>query len=166
MGTRETQARKSVEHHGVVISVEKGAGEDDLGSVWGIAIISTVDGKMYVDDQDEHIPTKVMKRSADSFIDNSRDGKIMHEGDVVGRVRHSVPLTNELAKSLSKRGVLTEDALLMECWLIEWVPETVEARKRFDSGELKAFSVHGDGLVVDREIDVEDIATTDLEGAA
>ena len=68
--------------------------------VWGWASVSTVKGELVVDRQGDRIAPPEMEKMADSFMRSTRAAKAMHEGDDVGEIVHSLPLTKELAEAL------------------------------------------------------------------
>lgn len=68
-----------------------------------------------------------------------RVAKAMHDGDQVGEVLHSLPLTKELGSAL---GISSPQ----EGWIIAMKVHDDEVWKRVKSGELKAFSIGGKGL--------------------
>jgi hypothetical protein len=141
-----------------------------LGLVFGYAIVCKVrnaDGKLedYYDsgsiDPDDgkaysdHIPEDVMLESASDFMKSQRVATEDHEreldddGNLVldenghsipvakGSVIHSMPLTEELAEFLG-----VQDTVRMTGWVVAMQPEA-EVFKKFESGELKQFSIGG-----------------------
>ena len=72
----------------------------DRRIVWGWASVSTVKGELVVDRQGDRISPREMEKMADGFMRSTRAAKAMHEGDDVGEVIHSLPLTKELADAL------------------------------------------------------------------
>ena len=109
-----------------------------LGLAFGFAIVCKEDGKDYVDLQDDHIPEDVMLKSAMDFMENSRVAKEMHDdakGEVPGGVVFALPLTTELAAAL--------DITTKRTGLIIGMRPNEAARKKFENGEYKGFSIGG-----------------------
>jgi hypothetical protein len=71
--------------------------------VWGWASVSTINGEMVTDLQNDRISPSEMAKMADRFMRSTRAAKAMHEGETVGEVIHSFPLTNELAEAFGIR---------------------------------------------------------------
>jgi hypothetical protein len=67
---------------------------------------------------------------------SARTAKAMHQGDQIGEVLHSFPLTNELAKAF---GMETD----REGWLIGMKIHDDAVWQGFKDGTYKAFSIGG-----------------------
>ena len=105
---------------------------------WGWAYVSTIDGELQTDTQGDSITPAEMEKMADKFMSSARMAKAMHEGDQVGEVIHSLPLTTELAKAFS---IETD----REGWLIGMKVHDDAIWKQFKNGTLKGFSIGGKG---------------------
>lgn len=132
--------------------VAKGA-EDaaDHGYVTGFAIVCktrNAAGELeeYFDLQDEHVPEAVAEAAAIEFLKAGGDGKIMHEGDVVGRIVESIFISAE------KFAGLGLPPPPMTGWVVSFAPASAEVKKRFTSGELTGFSIGGEGYVTEEEV--------------
>ncbi len=108
---------------------------EELGLVFGFAIICLENGKPYYDRQDEHVPEDVMLKAATDFMINSRVAKEMHDGDNIGTVVFAFPLTTEVAGAM---GISTK-----KTGLIVAMRPSEDVLKKFKSGELTGFSVGG-----------------------
>ena len=106
--------------------------------VWGWAYVSTIKGALQTDTQGDSITPAEMEKMADRFMSSARMAKAMHEGDQVGEVIHSLPLTAELAKAF---GIEAD----REGWLIGMKVHDDEVWKQFKDGTLKGFSIGGKG---------------------
>lgn len=119
--------------------IEKSIGvtkvSDELGLVFGFAIVCKQDGKDYYDTQGDHIPENSMVSAATDFMLNSRVAKDMHQGDQIGSVVFAFPMTEDIAKSLD---ITTKQTGL----LIAMRPST-EVLEKFKSGEYTGFSIGG-----------------------
>jgi len=71
-------------------------------------------------------------------MEEVRVGKAMHEGEQIGQVIHSWPVTDEIAKSV---GIESD----REGWLVAFKVYDEEIWKKVKSGELSAFSIGGKG---------------------
>jgi hypothetical protein len=107
--------------------------------VWGWAYVSTVKGVRSVDHSEESVSPEVLVKAATNFMLSVRTAKAMHQGDSVGEVVHSFPLTNELGKSL---GVSSD----REGWIICMKIHDEKVWQSVKSGELSAFSIGGRAL--------------------
>lgn len=103
---------------------------------WGWASVSTVKGELIVDRQGDTITPIEMEKMADGFMASARTAKAMHEGQGVGEVLHSLPLTKELAEAL---GVQTD----REGWIIGMKIHDDATWHMFKEGKLAAFSIGG-----------------------
>jgi hypothetical protein len=111
----------------------------DQRLVWGWAYVSTVKGVRSVDHSDESVSPEVLVKAATNFMLSVRTAKAMHQGDSVGEVVHSFPLTKELGESL---GVSSD----REGWIICMKIHNDEVWQSVKSGELSAFSIGGRAL--------------------
>lgn len=110
--------------------------DENLGLVFGWAIICKQDGKEYFDVQGDHIPEDAMLKATADFMENSRVSKTMHEGEPTGSVVFAWPMTAEIAKSM---GIETETTGLM----IAMKPSDPKILAKFKSGAFTGFSIGG-----------------------
>lgn len=103
---------------------------------WGWASVSTMKGELVTDLQGDSITPAEMEKMADRFMASARQAKAMHEGDKIGEVLHSLPLTNELAKAF---GMTTD----REGWIIGMKIYDDEVFRGFREGRYKGFSIGG-----------------------
>lgn len=113
--------------------------DDELGIVFGWAIVSKRDGADYYDLQGHHIPESVMAKAVTEFMKNERVAKEMHDGGERGKVVHSAVLTTDIAKS----GGIT---VTQTGWFVGVAPDA-ELLAKFKSGEVKEFSIGGEGVL-------------------
>ncbi len=109
--------------------------DEELGLVFGWAIICSENGEEYYDLQDDHIPEDSMVKAALDFMENSRASKVNHDGDDQGSVVFAMPMTADVAKSF---GVKTEKTGLMIA-----VRPSESMMEKFKSGDLTGFSIGG-----------------------
>jgi hypothetical protein len=108
---------------------------EELGLVFGFAIVCKRGGADYYDVQDDHIPEDAMLTAATDFMENSRLAKEMHAGDGAGTVVFAFPMTSEIASALN---IQTQDTGL----LIAMKPEA-DMLAKFKAGDLTGFSIGG-----------------------
>lgn len=113
--------------------------DEEQRMVYGWASVATENGEPVVDVQGDIIKMAVLEKAATEFMLDHRVAKAMHDGDGIGEVVHSFPLSTELAKSL---GVASP----REGWLIGMKVHSDDVWKRVKSGELRAFSIGGKGV--------------------
>ena len=103
---------------------------------WGWASVSTMKGELVTDLQGDTITPQEMEKMADRFMASARTAKAMHQGDQIGEVLHSFPITNEIAKAF---GMETD----REGWLIGMKIHDDAVWQGFKDGTYKAFSIGG-----------------------
>lgn len=102
--------------------------------VWGWASVSTMKGEIVTDLQGDRIAPAQMEKMADRFMRSARAAKAMHDGDDVGEVIHSFPLTKELADAF---GIQTD----REGWITgTYIKSDVEWQKVL-KGEYHGLSI-------------------------
>jgi hypothetical protein len=110
--------------------------DDDLGLVFGWAIVSTEDGEPYYDTQGDWIPEDSMLKASADFMAHSRVLGDMHQTAEGGAVVFAFPMTAEIAKAF---GLVTKTTGLM----IGVKPASAETLAKFKSGEYSGFSIGG-----------------------
>ena len=131
---------KRFEHSAAVCKVD-----DELGLVFGWAIVSCEGGEPYFDTQGDHIPEDAMMKAASDFMLHSRVSAEMHEREqdaagqtvipIDGPVVFAFPLTAEVAKAFE-----------IECprtGLLVAVKPSPPVLAKFRSGEYTGFSIGG-----------------------
>jgi cation transport regulator ChaB len=130
---------EGMESVGVKLSGTILKADDDERIVWGWASVVTEKGVPVVDKQGDVISPEEISKAATEFMLDVRVAKAMHDGEQIGHVVHSFPLTNELAKAL---GIQSE----REGWIIAQKITDDETWARVKSGELSAFSIGGNAI--------------------
>jgi len=109
---------------------------DEQGLVYGWAYVSTEDGKLLVDTQGDSIEPIEMEKMATDFMLNSRNAKVMHKGENVGKFVHSFPLTSDIMKAFD----IYSDR---EGWIVAMKPDNEEVMGAYKSGDYTGFSIGG-----------------------
>lgn len=108
---------------------------EELGLVFGWAIVCSEDGEPYFDLQGDHIPQASMLKACTDFAETACLAREMHARPGAGVVVNLMPLTDEVAEAFgitcSKRGLM-----------IAMKPDA-EMLEKFKSGELTGFSIGG-----------------------
>lgn len=110
--------------------------DDEQRIVWGWASVITEKGEAVVDRQGDKISPETLVKAVNEFMEFVRVGKEMHDGDEIGRVIHSLPLTDEIGKSL---GIQSD----REGWIVAMKIYDDSVWAKVKSGELAAFSIGG-----------------------
>lgn len=118
--------------------------DDELGLVMGFAIVSTIDGEDYYDSQGDNITEKAMLEAAVDFMKDSREAHDMHNGEKMGEVLFSLPLTSDIAKSLNIETSRTG--------LIIGMMPSDDVLAKFKDGTYTGFSIGGK-RIEDEDID-------------
>jgi hypothetical protein len=108
---------------------------DELGLVFGYAIVCKEDGQDYFDVHGDHIPEDSMLRVSTEFMSGARVAGEMHRKEA-GTIIHAFPLTQEIAKALgieAKRHGL----------LVAVRPSDPEVLAKARRGEYSGFSIAG-----------------------
>jgi hypothetical protein len=127
---QHTPVSKSVEQAKVVKM------DDEQRIVWGWASVVTEDGKAVVDTQGDVISPEEMEKMANSFMLDVRKAKAMHEGEQIGEVIHSMPLTNEL---MNRFGIYSD----REGWIIAMKVHDDDTWSEMKKGRFTGFSIGG-----------------------
>jgi len=115
--------------------------DDELGLVFGFAIVCSEGGVPFIDLQKDHCPEDAMVEAGLELMENpiSVDDHAREDDGVTpvvdGRIPFVFPLTTDIAKSM---GIKTERTGLM----IGMKPSE-EVLAKFKSGEYKGFSIGG-----------------------
>ena len=112
--------------------------DDDQRMVYGWASVVSETGTPVIDTQGDVIEPDELVKATTEFMADARLAKAMHQGDGIGEVLHSFPLTAELAKSL---GLETA----REGWIVGVKVRDDAVWAKVKDGTLKAFSIGGVG---------------------
>lgn len=112
--------------------------DEEQRVVYGWATIVTKASVPVEDLQGDVISADELVLATTDFMKSARVAKMMHQGDQIGEVIHSFPLTYDIAKSL---GIQTND----EGWLVGIYVKDDKVWKAVKDGSLAAFSIGGSG---------------------
>ena len=110
--------------------------DEEQRLVYGWAYVSTVNGEISLDQTQEYIRPDELVKAATKFMMDVRIAKAMHQGNQVGEVVHSLPITKEIASSL---GIETD----REGWVLAMKIHDDKVWDMVKSGKLSAFSIGG-----------------------
>jgi len=116
--------------------------DEEQRIVYGWASVVTEKGVPVVDRQDDVIEPDTLVKAVNNFMENVRVGKSMHRGDPIGMVLHSLPVTDEIAKSL---GIQSD----REGWIVAFKVYDDNVWADVKSGKLAAFSIGGRAIKED-----------------
>lgn len=107
--------------------------------IYGWGSVTTYKGDLVVDRQGDSIETETMHKAVNEFMKGVRVGKLMHNGEQVGQIVHSFPMTNEICKAL---GIQSD----MEGWITGYYVEKDSLWEDVKSGEYAEFSIGGSAM--------------------
>lgn len=110
--------------------------DEEQRMVWGWASVVTEKGEPVVDRQGDVIEPETLVKAVNKFMEHVRVGKQMHNGDQIGVVVHSMPITKEIGDSL---GIQSD----REGWIVAFKVYDDDVWSKVKSGELAAFSIGG-----------------------
>lgn len=110
--------------------------DEEQRLVYGWASVITEKGEPVVDRQGDVIKPNTLVKAVNKFMEHVRVGKQMHDGDQIGVVVHSLPITKEIGDSL---GIQSD----REGWVVAFKVYDDEVWSKVKSGELAAFSIGG-----------------------
>ena len=110
--------------------------DDEQRLVYGWASVVTEKGEPVIDRQGDVIKPETLVKAVNNFMEHIRVGKQMHNGDQIGVVVHSLPITKEIGDSL---GIQSD----REGWVVAFKVYDDEVWEKVKSGELAAFSIGG-----------------------
>ena len=127
--------KKSVE--GAILKTD-----EEQRMVYGWASVVTEKGEPVIDRQGDVVEPDTLVRAVNKFMEHVRIGKQMHKGGQIGTVVHSMPVTDEIGKSL---GIQSD----REGWVVAFKVYDDEVWNKVKSGELAAFSIGGRAIKED-----------------
>lgn len=110
--------------------------DDEQRIVYGWASVTKVDDELVVDRQNDVIETETLHKAVNEFMKGVRVGKLMHQGEQVGEIIHSFPVSKEIMGAL---GIQTNK----EGWITGYYVADEDLWDEVKSGKYAAFSIGG-----------------------
>lgn len=107
--------------------------------LYGWGSVTTFKGELVVDRQGDAIETETMHKAVNEFMKGVRIGKFMHDGESVGQIVHSFPITKDICAAL---GIQSD----MEGWITGFYVEQDELWEAVKSGEYAELSIGGSAM--------------------
>lgn len=116
--------------------------DEEQRILYGWASVTKVDDQLVVDRQGDRIETDTLHKAVNVFMKEVRVGKLMHQGEQVGQIIHSFPVSKEIMGAL---GIQTN----MEGWITGYYVEDDQLWQDVKSGKYAAFSIGGTAMKED-----------------
>lgn len=110
--------------------------DEEQRIIYGWASVTKVDDELIVDRQGDIIETDTLHKAVNDFMENVRVGKLMHQGEQVGQIIHSFPVSKEIMGAL---GIQTNK----EGWITGYKVYDDNLWDDVKSGLYAAFSIGG-----------------------
>jgi len=110
--------------------------DEDQRIIFGWASVTKVDGNLVVDRQGDVIRTETLHKAINEFMKGVRVGKLMHQGEQVGDIVHSFPVSKDIMDAL---GIQTNK----EGWIVGYYVSDDTLWKSVQSGDFAEFSIGG-----------------------
>lgn len=140
----EVEESQMVEALRAVVAEIMGKGEhmevlkidEEQRIIYGWASVTKVNGELLIDRQGDMIETDTLHKAVNDFMENVRVGKLMHQGEPVGMIVHSFPVSKEICDAL---GIQTDK----EGWITGYKVYDDQIWSDVKSGKYAAFSIGG-----------------------
>lgn len=113
--------------------------DEEQKIIYGWGSVTKVNDELIVDRQGDIIETNTLVKAINEFMEGVRVGKVMHEGEQVGQIIHSFPVTKEIGDAL---GIHSDK----EGWIVGYKVYDEEIWKDVKSGKYAAFSIGGSAV--------------------
>jgi hypothetical protein len=110
--------------------------DEEQRIIFGWASVTKVNDELVVDLQGDVIETETLHKAVNEFMENVRLGKLMHEGEQVGQIIHSFPVSKDIMSAL---GIQTDK----EGWITGYKVYDDALWEDVKSGKYAAFSIGG-----------------------
>ena len=110
--------------------------DEDQRIIYGWASVTTFKGELVVDLQGDVIKTDTLHKSVNEFMKGVRVGKLNHQGEQVGQILHSFPMTKGICEAL---GIQSDK----EGWITGYHVTDDALWEKVKSGEYAEFSIGG-----------------------
>ena len=112
--------------------------DNDKMMAWGWASVASADGSPVTDLQGDVLDIESLEASVIEYVIASRDADVMHQRTGIGKLIESVVLTEEKMEAMGLRGTRVG-------WWCGFKVTDPAVWKRVRSGELRMFSIVGEG---------------------
>lgn len=130
-GTTVSEATSKSQDDFKIIKVD-----EEQRTVYGWGSVTTYKGEYVVDRQGDIIRTETLHKAINEFMEDVRVGKLMHEGEQVGQIIHSFPVTKDICAAL---GIQSD----MEGWIVGYKVYDDALWEDVKIGKYGAFSIGG-----------------------
>jgi hypothetical protein len=110
--------------------------DEEQRIIYGWASVSTYKDELVVDLQGDVIKTDTLHKSVNEFMKGVRVGKLNHQGEQVGQILHSFPMTKGICEAL---GIQSDK----EGWITGYHVTNDALWDKVKSGEYAEFSIGG-----------------------
>lgn len=110
--------------------------DDEHRIVYGWASVTKHNDEYVVDSDGDIIRTETLHKAVNEFMEGFRVGKLMHEGEQVGQIIHSFPVTKEICAAL---GIQSDK----EGWITGYKVYDDTLWSEVKAGKYAAFSIGG-----------------------
>lgn len=104
--------------------------------IYGWGSVTTYKGEHVVDLEGDIIRTETMHKAVNEFMKGVRVGKLLHQGEQVGEIIHSFPVTKEICEAL---GIQSDK----EGWITGYYVSDDTLWEDVKSGKYAEFSIGG-----------------------
>jgi predicted house-cleaning noncanonical NTP pyrophosphatase (MazG superfamily) len=110
--------------------------DEEQRIIYGWASVTTFKGEPVVDRQGDVIATETLHKAVNEFMKGVRVGKLLHQGEQVGEIIHSFPVTKEICEAL---GIQSEK----EGWITGYFVTKDDLWEDVKAGTYAEFSIGG-----------------------
>jgi hypothetical protein len=110
--------------------------DEEQRIIYGWASVTTYKGELLVDRQGDTIKTDTLHRAVNKFMKGVRVGKLLHQGEQVGEIIHSFPMTKEICAAL---GIQSDK----EGWITGYYVSDDNLWEQVKAGDYAEFSIGG-----------------------
>jgi hypothetical protein len=110
--------------------------DEEQRIIYGWASVTTYKGELLVDRQGDTIKTDTLHRAVNKFMKGVRVGKLLHQGEQVGEIIHSFPMTKEISAAL---GIQSD----REGWITGYYVSDDNLWEQVKAGDYAEFSIGG-----------------------
>lgn len=110
--------------------------DEEQRIIFGWGSVTKVDDELVEDLQGDVIETETLHKAVNEFMKGIRVGKLEHQGDAVGQIVHSFPVSKDICEAL-------EIQTNKEGWIVGFYVQDDALWNQVKSGEYSEFSIGG-----------------------